>query len=164
MGSRYHFHLSASLECWDLTIVQFGKEEQGPWGHCFLKTSFSCHVSCMISRYRGQGFMLLFSPELVGPWLWQPSRNCWRRTRILLQRESTRSPRRKQAGSGTQRTAFFTHVLIPTTSHFCLKFKKIPKILNFCCKDLLQRTWVLPCFILSSATWESVCRCLLLGG
>lgn len=63
--------------------VQFGKEEQGPWRHCSQDFIFSPHLLHDFT-VRGIRFYVFFTPESSGPWLWQPSWNCWRGTRILL--------------------------------------------------------------------------------
>lgn len=131
--------------------AQFGKEEQGPWQHCFLRLHF---LATALAGFHGTGdkvFMFIKPQSRLGHGYGSKAKTSEGRGRILLQWELTRNFRRKQAGSGTQRTAFSIHLLISTSSHFYLKLKMFPKILNFYCKDLLQRMWEWLYFLLPSA-------------
>lgn len=83
------------------------------------------------------------TPESAGLWFWQPSETAEGGARILMEWESTRNSRRKQSGSGTQRTAFSTHLLNSIASQFYLKLwrKRFSKFLNsftvkICYKEL----------------------------
>lgn len=154
MGSR-----QAPFSSFSLTgmlgphCAQFGKEEQGPWQHCFLRLHF---LATALAGFHGTGDKVLCLPQSrLGHGYGSKAKMFEERGRILLQWELTRNSRRKQAGSGTQRTAF--SILISTSSHFYLKLKKMfPKILNFYCKDLLQRMWEL--FSIAISSWNSVCH------
>lgn len=137
--------------------AQFGKEEQGPRQHCFLRLHF---LATALAGFHGTGdkVLCLLPQSWLGHGYGSEAKTSEGRGRILLQWELTRNSRRKQTGSGTQRTAFSIHLLISTSSRFYLKLKMFPKILNFYCKDLLQRMWELPLFSIAISSGDSVCH------
>lgn len=142
--------------------AQFGKEEQGPWQHCFLRLHF---LATALAGFHGTGdkVLCLLPQSRLGHGYGSEAKTSEGRGRILLQWELTRISRRKQAGRvwNPKDSIFYTLI---NFSIFLLLFKvkkMFPKILNFDCKDLLQRMWELPYFLLPSAV-ENLCATFLL--